>query len=358
MFSSVRWPFVQCSASSIGIVLPCEFQYLESDTGQRKQTLKHFTPEALRELFGFRNAEELISTTQSSSGLNTFRGYVKHVNASTVAEFEDSVIRAAVEKYRGQTLPEGRTVGVAFARFLPKLPKASAGPSASQIRHQQKRFRTGKSGRREKRQRLGLLGGSSDDETRKLRQLEYARNRCQLQPFMPKRGMIFVPHGDNPHCLLEAFHMAARLAVPKPRDMEWAMQEFRCDDILRSRHDGYSVRTLRCALGYLATQQAIDPVIVLKTVKKPHGGWSWAALTELTTSSGVYLWSCVVDVDHVPSRHFVVVDSFTAEFGDSLAPSVRKLDLSELQAESRQHKPCSIRAVVEVFQLMSPQIAC
>jgi hypothetical protein len=358
MFSSIRWPFVQFSSTDdIWVVLPCEFQYIDSPTGQRKKTVKHFTLEALTQLCGVATAEDLISGNQTCSGLNTLRGYLKNVNASSIAEFEESVIRAAVEKFRGQTIKDGRTVGQAFARYLPKLPKGSAGPAPDQIRHQQKRFRCPKSERGQKRKHSLVTPVS--DERRLLRQLEYARSRCALQPFIPTCGMTHVPHVDgNPHCLLEAFHMAARTAVPRPRDMEWVMEEFKCDDVLRSRRQGYSMRTLRCALGYLATEKAIDPVIVVKSIAKPHGGWSWAALTELTSCSGVYLWSCVVDVNHVPSRHFVVADSFTAEFGDSLAASTRNLDVAELQAESWQHKACSIWAVVEVFQLMCPQVCC
>ena len=354
MFFSAHYPVVQCNVQpSVWLMFPCEFHFLDGTNNQSPTAeTKHLTVSEFCQLFGVSTGEELIPLCPSLAG------FVQRRDPSTFSAFQEFVISEALNNHSHVVIGSGKTVAQLFPKYVVPIEKRSRGPASLSQLSKRKRACAGHARRRKRSRVEDHPSGHRGDEARRLRATKYACARFELEPFVPTSEMVHSPHTDRqPHCLLHAFHMASRLSCPTSSDMEWVMDHFNIADAVESRRSGYNMRTLRVALSMLAQRAEIQP-IVIKTVLRPRGGWSWAELRRLSALPGVYLLSCMINDRLKPhtrvAEHFVVFDTVTAQFGDSLAPSVLNLDIEMLQTCSRQFVALSIRAVTGVYQVMRP----
>lgn len=360
MFVSLQWPAVQFSFDKLPwLLFACEFRY-KNAAGQVEFAKKNLTTTELCAMFGVSSGEELLTRVPS------IQGFRDSIRVGSFAEFERRCIVQAVQERPSMTFRSGQRLAQVFSEYYSApAEKRARGPADPSEVIQQKRFRAHphqhQALRPRKRQRVHMnLEKLEDQQTRNLRAQEYAARRRLLEPFQPNSELIHSKHVfGNSHCLLETFHMASRLQVPTVNDMERAVEHFGVDEVNLTRALGYNMRTLRLAIAAVSERGEM-PVIVIKTLTKPRGGWSWSALGQLAHTPGVYMLLCMIndparDRRLAPAPHFVVFDTFTGQFGDSLAPSILNLDIDSLQAASRQYRACSIRAVTQVFQLMKPK---
>ena len=357
MVAFVSRPVVQCNGKGeLWLTFACELQYVNA-RAQDCYSVCHFNKEELCALF------ECDEEGLSKSHQDLLRAFKPPMS---FADAETRLFQEAVTDHANETIPGSKSVcvGRMFSKYVCNLQRGAGGPvSAKNLSSNRKRFRRRRGGTRES------FSGSEEDmrakrvklearleKTLSIRQAqEMHRSGFVLEVFTPTSVMVHSAHqSGNMHCLLHAFHMASRLSVPTVRDMETTIEKYNCHDVKLSRQFGFNMNTLRCTLMKLRRhEQNLAPDFILKRSTKPLRGWSWSRLEDLLKAPGVYLVSCVMNGPSSSTfRHFVVFDSFTAEYGDSIAPCVEKLDLEMARKKAERYEQGSIRAVADVYQLM------